>query len=100
MILRSQTGLVARPRRLRSSPAMRGRVPSVILFPSSGSVSAITDYLSGLRGGGHRPLVAAMGASSSATAGAHGWPPDVVAPSPEVGVFVQSVTRFVLENGG
>ena len=59
---------------------MGGRVPSVILFPSSGSVDAITDYLSGLRGGGHRPLVAAMGASSSATAGAHGWPPDVVAP--------------------
>jgi hydroxymethylbilane synthase len=76
-----------------------GRVPSVILFASSGSVGAITDYLSGLRGGGHRPLVAAMGASSSATAGAHGWPPDVVAPSPEVGAFVQSVTRFVLENG-
>ena len=38
-------------------------------------------------------------ASSSATAGEHGWPPDVVAPSPEVGAFVQSVTRFVLENG-
>ena len=68
----------------------------MILFPSPGSVSAITDYLSGLRGGGHRPLVAAMGASSSATAGEHGWPPDVVAPSPEVGAFVQSVTRFVL----
>jgi hydroxymethylbilane synthase len=76
-----------------------GRLPSVILFPSSGSVGAITEYLSTLRGGGQRPLVAAMGASSSATAGEHGWPPDVVAPSPEVGAFVQSVTRFVLENG-
>ncbi|HYW52416.1 MAG TPA: hydroxymethylbilane synthase, partial [Dongiaceae bacterium] len=76
-----------------------GRVPSVILFPSSGSVGAITDYLSTLRGGAQRPLVAAMGASSSAAAGEHGWPPDVVAPSPEVGAFVQSVTRFVLENG-
>ena len=76
-----------------------GRVPSVILFPSSGSVGAITDYLSTLRGGGQRPLVAAMGASSSATAGEHGWPPDVVAPTPEVGAFVQSVTRYVLENG-
>ena len=65
----------------------------------AGAVGAITDYLCGLRGGGHRPLVAAMGASSSAEAGAHGWPPDVVAPTPEVGAFVQSVTRFVLENG-
>jgi hydroxymethylbilane synthase len=79
--------------------ALAGRIPNAILFPSSGSVGAITDYLAELRGGGHRPLVAAMGASSSATAGAHGWPPDVVAPSAEVGAFVQSVTRFVLENG-
>jgi hydroxymethylbilane synthase len=79
--------------------ALAGRIPNAILFPSSGSVGAITDYLAELRGAGHRPLVAAMGASSSASAGAHGWPPDVVAPSAEVGAFVQSVTRFVLENG-
>jgi hydroxymethylbilane synthase len=79
--------------------ALGGRVPSVILFPSSGSVSAITEYLGTLRHDGHRPLVAAMGPSSSETAGAHGWPPDVVAPTAEVGAFVQSVTRFVLENG-
>ncbi len=75
-----------------------GRVPAVILFPSSGSVSAITEYLDGLRHDGHRPAVAAMGPSSSQTALAHGWPPDVVAPSAEVGVFVQSVTRFLLEH--
>jgi hydroxymethylbilane synthase len=79
--------------------ALAGRVPSVILFPSSGSVGAITEYLGRLRSGGHRPVVAAMGPSSSETAGAHGWPPDVVAPSAEVGAFVQTVTRFVLENG-
>ena len=79
--------------------ALGGRIPNAILFPSSGSVGAITDYLAELRGGGHRPLVAAMGPSSSATAGALGWPPDVVAPSAEVGAFVQSVTRIVLENG-
>jgi hydroxymethylbilane synthase len=91
--------VVEAPDSAAAAAGMGGRVPSVILFPSSGSVGAITDYLSGLRGGGHRPLVAAMGASSSATAGEHGWPPDVVAPSPEVGAFVQSVTRFVLENG-
>ena len=79
--------------------ALAGRVPSVILFPSSGSVGAITEYLGRLRHDGHRPVVAAMGPSSSETAGAHGWPPDVVAPSAEVGAFVQTVTRFVLENG-
>jgi hydroxymethylbilane synthase len=91
--------VVEAPDSATAAEALGGRVPSVILFPSSGSVDAITDYLSGLRGNGHRPLVAAMGASSSAAAGEHGWPPDVVAPSPEVGAFVQSVTRFVLENG-
>jgi hydroxymethylbilane synthase len=82
-----------------AAAALAGRVPTAILFPSSGSVGAISDYLGGLRQGGHRPVVAAMGPSSSETAGAHGWPPDIVAPSAEVGAFVQTVTRFVLENG-
>ena len=91
--------VVEAPDSASAARALAGRIPNAILFPSSGSVGAITDYLAELRGGGHRPLVAAMGASSSATAGAHGWPPDVVAPSAEVGAFVQSVTRFVLENG-
>jgi hydroxymethylbilane synthase len=76
---------------------LRGRVPSAILFPSSGSVDAIADYLDGLRRDGHRPIVAAMGPSSSASAGARGWPPDVVAPTAEIGAFVQSVTRALLE---
>lgn len=80
--------------------ALAGRVPSAILFPSSGSVSAIAAYLGTLRDDGYRPVIAAMGPASSATAGEHGWPPDVVAPSAEVGAFVQSVTRFVLENDG
>lgn len=81
-----------------AASALGGRIPTVILFPSSGSVDAITDYLGGLRERGHRPVVAAMGPASSETAGAHGWPPDVVAPSAEIGAFVQTVTRFVLEN--
>jgi hydroxymethylbilane synthase len=83
-----------------ATQALAGRVPSAILFPSSGSVSAIAAFLGTLRDDGHRPVVAAMGPASSATAGEHGWPPDVVAPSAEVGAFVQSVTRFVLENDG
>jgi hydroxymethylbilane synthase len=78
--------------------ALGERTPTVILFPSSGSVAAIAGYLEGLRARGARPLVAAMGPSSSQTAGAHGWPPDVVAPSAEVGAFVQSVMLYVLEN--
>ncbi|BDE04896.1 hypothetical protein WPS_01720 [Vulcanimicrobium alpinum] len=79
--------------------ALEGRVPHVVLFPSSGSVSVITEYLDGLRHDGHRPVIAAMGPSSSETAGAHGWHPDVVAASPEVGAFVQTVMLYLLENG-
>ncbi|MBV8299063.1 MAG: hydroxymethylbilane synthase [Candidatus Eremiobacteraeota bacterium] len=91
--------VVEAPDSATAAAALAGRVPAVILFPSSGSVGAVAEYLGGLRARGHRPLVAAMGPSSSETAGAHGWPPDVVAPAAEVGAFVQSVTRFVLENG-
>lgn len=91
--------VVEAPDSAAAATGLAGRVPSVILFPSSGSVDAITEYLDGLRDDGHRPVVAAMGPSSSETAGAHGWPPDVTAPSAEVGAFVQSVTRFVLEQG-
>ena len=80
--------------------ALAGRVPSAILFPSSGSIDAIATYLGTLRSSGFRPVVAAMGPTSSAAAGEQGWPPDVVAPSAEIGAFVQSVTRFILENDG
>lgn len=79
--------------------ALGGRVPSAILFPSSGSVSALTEYLESLRHDGHRPVIATMGPSSSHTADAHGWPPDVVAPTAEIATFVQTVTRYLLENG-
>ena len=91
--------VVEAPDSAAATAALAGRVPTLILFPSSGSVGAVADYLVRLRDDGHRPMVAAMGPSSSETAGAHGWPPDVVAPAAEVGAFVQSVTRFVLENG-
>lgn len=79
--------------------ALGKRVPTAILFPSSGSVIAMTGYLATLRNTGVRPVVAAMGPASSASAGACGFPPDVVAPNAEIGEFVQTVTRFVLEKG-
>jgi len=70
----------------------------MVLFPSAGAAGAVRDYLAGLRAAGHRPPVAAMGASASNSAREQGWPPDVVASSAEVGAFVQSVTLYVLEN--
>jgi hydroxymethylbilane synthase len=80
--------------------ALAGRTPNVILFPSSGAVAAIAEYLSALRDGARRPLVAAMGPSSSRSAAAAGWSPDVVAPTAEIGAFVQTVLLFMLENAG
>ncbi|HEY4440223.1 MAG TPA: hydroxymethylbilane synthase [Candidatus Elarobacter sp.] len=80
--------------------ALGGRMPNVILFPSSGAVGAIAEYLAALRQGERRPLVAAMGPSSSRSAAEAGWQPDVVAPKAEIGAFVQTVLVFMLENGG
>ncbi|MBV8601590.1 MAG: hydroxymethylbilane synthase, partial [Candidatus Eremiobacteraeota bacterium] len=77
--------------------ALAERTPHAILFPSSGSVAAIEDYLRELRAGPIRPFVAAMGPASGKAAGAAGWAPDIVAPNAEIGPFVASVTRYVLE---
>ena len=71
----------------------------MILVPSSGAVGAIAGYLSTLGRSGERPLVAAMGPASAKAAADAGWPPDVVAPSAEVGAFVQTVLLTMLENG-
>ena len=90
--------VVEAPDSAAAQAALGDRVPTAILFPSSGSVGAIGEYLGRLRDRGMRPVVAAMGPSSSEAAGAHGWPPDVTAPSAEIGAFVHTVTRFVLEH--
>jgi hydroxymethylbilane synthase len=76
--------------------ALGGRAPDMLLFPSSGSVAAVGEYLDELHAGGATPLVAAMGAASAAAAQARRFPPDVVADQPEVGAFVQGVTKYLL----
>ncbi len=70
------------------------RIPHAILFPSSGAVAAVADYLAALPR--PYPAVAAMGAQSAAAAQACGLPPDVVASEADVPSFVQSVTRYML----
>jgi hydroxymethylbilane synthase len=80
-----------------ATTALGGRVPDVLLFPSSGAVDAIAEYLEGLRTRRPRPIVATMGTHSSQTARGRGFPPDVVAPEPAVASFVHSVTHYVLE---
>ena len=78
--------------------ASSARLPDALLFPSSGSVGAIGEYLGRLRAEGHHPIVAAMGSESSAAARAAGFPPDVVAEETSVAAFVHSVTRYILSN--
>jgi hydroxymethylbilane synthase len=79
---------------------LAGRTPDVLLFPSSGSVRAVTEYLARLRNNGGGPIVATMGDASSAAAREAGFPPDLVAPEPTVAAFVQSVTHYVLGRMG
>lgn len=70
--------------------------PDALLFPSSGSVGAVGEYLGRLRREGLRPIVATMGAESSAAARAAGFPPDVVADEASIAAFVHGVTRYIL----
>jgi hydroxymethylbilane synthase len=76
--------------------ALGDRIPSGLLFPSSGSVHAIETYLARLHASGARPLVATMGEASSAAASAAGFAPDIVAEEPSVGAFVQGIVRRLL----
>jgi hydroxymethylbilane synthase len=76
---------------------LAGRPPDALLFPSSGSVEALAEYLGRLRNNRPRPIVVAMGDASSEAAREAGFPPDVVAPEPTVAAFVQSVTHYILE---
>jgi hydroxymethylbilane synthase len=75
---------------------LAGRTPNAILFPSSAAVDAIASYLVQRRG--TKPIVAAMGPESAATATKAGWPPDVIAAEADIPTFVHTVTHFVLEH--
>jgi hydroxymethylbilane synthase len=76
------------------------RTPDALLFPSSGSVAAIAEYLAGLRASGAQPVVAALGPATTAAARAAGFEPHVVAAEANVAAFVQSVTQWMLKDRG
>ena len=67
------------------------RTPDMLLFPSSGAVTAAEPYLARLRRSDRRPLVAAMGAESRRAAGAAGFEPDAVSDEPSIDAFVRLV---------
>jgi hypothetical protein len=75
---------------------LRARVPDVIVFPSSGAVSAAAAYLARVHRFERRPAVAAMGPGSSAAAHAAGFTPDVVAPDSEIEALVGAVRAHLL----
>lgn len=72
------------------------RVPDVIVFPSSASVSAASAYLHRVHRYERRPAVAAMGPASSAAAHAAGFTPDVVAPDAEIEALVGALRAHLL----
>lgn len=72
------------------------RVPDMIVFPSSGSVSAAADLLAGWNAAERRPAVAAMGPASAAAAIAAGFPPDVTAVAPEIDPLIDAVRKYFL----
>jgi hypothetical protein len=75
---------------------LRERVPDVIIFPSSGAVSAAGPYLQRVYQYGRRPAVAAMGPASSAAAHAAGFTPDVVAPDAEIDSLLGAVRAHLI----
>lgn len=77
-------------------PELRTRVPDVIVFPSSGAVSAAAAYLARVHRYERRPAVAAMGPSSSAAAHAAGFTPDIVAPDAQIEALVGAVRAHLL----
>jgi hydroxymethylbilane synthase len=96
--LRSAGGDVVEARdSAQAIEGLSGRIPDVLLFPSSGSVDAVHEYLRTLHESGRHPIVAAMGESSSLAATRHGFPPDLMAPEPHVASFVHGVTQYILQ---
>jgi hydroxymethylbilane synthase len=70
---------------------LKQRVPDVIVFPSSGAVTAAVPFLQRVHQYGRRPAVATMGPASSAAAHAAGFTPDVVAPDAEIDSLLGAV---------
>ncbi|MBC5829600.1 MAG: hydroxymethylbilane synthase [Candidatus Eremiobacteraeota bacterium] len=79
--------------------ALGERTPNMVIFPSSGAVTAILPYLQELLERGVRPSIAAMGARSAGAAQEARFTPDVIASSATVEALVAAVhthltTRF------
>lgn len=86
--LREMGAEVVELRQGDAGPDPAERIPDMLLFPSSGSVSAAMPYLERLRSTASRPLIAAMGPASGAAARAAGFEPDAIAAEASVDAVV------------
>jgi hypothetical protein len=69
------------------------RIPDMVLFPSSGSVTAAEPYLSRLRQLDRKPLVTAMGPQTREAAEAAGFVPDAVSETASIEAVVGLARR-------
>jgi len=76
-----------------------GRVPDLVVVPSSGCVEIVAAYLAALEARDARPLVVAMGPRSAATARAAGIEPDATSTEPTIDALVALVRRLLTEGG-
>ncbi|HET9394312.1 MAG TPA: hydroxymethylbilane synthase [Candidatus Rubrimentiphilum sp.] len=90
--LRADGAEVVEMRSGEAEPSGLGeREPDMIVFASSGSVSAASAYLARVHRFERRPAIAAMGPASSAAAHAAGFTPDLVAPEAEIDALVGAI---------
>lgn len=78
-----------------ASAALGERTPNMIVFPSSGAVSAVGPYLEQLLASGMRPQVAAMGPRSAGAAAGAGFAPDVIAMPATVEALLAAVRNHL-----
>jgi uroporphyrinogen-III synthase len=78
-----------------NSSEAKVRTPDMVVFPSSGSVAAASDYLEHLRPLEKRPLVAAMGPQSGEAARNAGFAPDIVATESSIEAFVALIAEHL-----
>lgn len=78
-----------------ASAALGERTPNMIVFPSSGAVSAVGAYLEKVLACGRRPSVAAMGPASAGAAQAAGFSPDIIAAQATVEALIAAVRNHL-----
>lgn len=78
---------------------LEGRIPDLVVVPSSGSVAVVAPLLASLRARDVRPLVVAMGPRSAQSALQAGVEPDATSSEPNIDALVATICRLLTEGG-